>query len=463
MSRCGAAVSSGMKKEHHTLTLEFHGGAKEVTGACYRLRSDRTDILVDCGMFQGSRFCEKLNFSAFKFNPAEIDAVFITHSHIDHIGRLPKLVKEGFQGPIYSTAPTKDLGALMLEDALHFMKEPEEILYDQYDIDTLLKQWKTIEYGETLSIGDMNVLFKNSGHILGSGMVEVSVEEKKLLFTGDFGNVPSVLLPEPDEMGEGIDYLIIESTYGNRTHDVDEHRALRLERAIEDVATRGGTLMIPAFANERTQDILFELNEMITHKRVPLMPTFVDSPLAIKATRVFRAYPRYYNDDVKKVQKKDPEVFDFRGLTFTETVEESKRINDVKQPKIIVAGSGMSAGGRILHHERRYLQDARSILLVVGYQSAGSLGRALLDGAKEVTIMKETVPIRAEIRKISGYSAHADQPQLFRFVKKGRASIKKVFVVQGEDDAASQFAQIIKDQLGISAVVPTLYEKIELE
>ncbi len=445
------------------ISIEFHGGAEEVTGACYLLATPQTKILIDCGLFQGSRAMEKKNHEDFKFNPKEIDAVFITHSHIDHIGRLPKLVKDGFTGQIFSTRPTKELATLMLEDALHFMKDPEIALYTKEDIEKTLSMWHSLAYYNPKKLGDIELVFRNAGHILGSAMIEVSVGGKKILFTGDFGNVPSVLLPPPDPLPDGIDYLIIESTYGDKTHQNMDGRSLQLERAIEDIVTRGGMLMIPAFATERTQDILYELNDMVTHKRVPDVPVFVDSPLAIKITEVFRKHPTLYNADVQETMKSDPHVFDFKGLRFTESVDESKAINDVHPPKVILAGSGMSSGGRIVHHEVRYLKDEKSIMLIVGFQSGGSIGRQLIDGVPEVTLLGETVPVRAEIRKISGYSAHADGPQLFEFIKQGKDSLKTVFIVQGEENAAGRLAQDIRDKLGITAKIPRLYEKAILE
>lgn len=448
------------------ITLEFHGGAGEVTGACYLLKGSDASILIDCGMFQGHSSLEKLNYEPFSFEPSSVDAVFITHSHLDHVGRLPKLVRDGFGGIIYSTSPTKDLSKLILDDALHLVKEHKNAVkgfFDDADVERTMARWKTLDYGEPVSVGSLEVLLKNSGHILGSSMIEVYAEGKKILFTGDFGNIPSVLLPSPDPLSEGTDYLIIESTYGNRTHGETIDRTLQLERAIEDTVTRGGTLMIPAFATERTQDILYELNSMVMNHRVPQVPVFVDSPLAAKITDVYRSYPDYYNKTVFTLMKKDPAVFDFKGLKFTVTKEESKAINDIRPPKVVVAGSGSSMGGRILHHEARYLSDPRSILLVVGYQAGGSLGRRLLDGEKTVTILNQTIPVHAEVRNISGYSAHADEPQLYDFMRRGRTSLAKVFIVQGEAEAATQLAQDVKDRLGISAEIPALYDSFALE
>lgn len=444
-------------------TIEFFGGVGEVTGSCYLVSYEDTKILIDCGMFQGSEAMDVMNRKDFQFDPKSIDAVFITHAHIDHIGRLPKLVKSGFHGAIYSTLPTKELSELLLADSLHFMKDPDEALYNEDDIKKTISLWKSLEYHQETQVGSYSVSLRDAGHILGSSMIHIKAGQKQILFSGDFGNSPSILLPPPEEMPDGIEYLVIESTYGNRIHDVSEDRALKLERAIEDVVTNGGVLMIPAFATERTQDILYKLNEMVMHSRIPKIPIFVDSPLAIKATAVFNKFRNHYNADVQEAMRKDPEIFNFKGLKFTSTVDESKAINDVPPPKVILAGSGMSTGGRILHHELRYLPDPRSMLLLVGYQSGGSLGRRLSDGASEVKILKEMVAVRAEIRKVAGFSAHADGPQLFNFVKRGRASLKRVFVVQGENEAAAALAQEVKDQLGVTAETPSLYEKVVLE
>jgi metallo-beta-lactamase family protein len=266
---------------------------------------------------------------------------------------------------------------------------------------------------------------------------------------------PRVSIPETN-------VLIVESAYGNRLHKHVQDRGLMLERAIEDVVARKGTLMLPVFATERTQEILYEINEMMEFKRVPAIPVFVDSPLAIKITDIFSKYTDYYRDEVRTLAKKHPHLFQFKNLKFTASVEESKAINDVPQPKVILAGSGMSSGGRILHHEKRYLPDPNSILLVTGYQAAGSLGRRLLDKKSEVYIYGEPVAVRAETRVIDGYSAHADEAELFTYVDEMRDNLERVFVVQGEPDAALSFQQTIRDRLGVPAVAPVYGERFEL-
>jgi len=443
------------------MKLSFHGGAREVTGACYLLITAKTKVLVDCGLFQGCDECSELNFENFRFDPREIELVLITHAHLDHIGRLPKLIKEGFSGKIFSTPPTKDLARLMLGDALAIAKRTNGELYSEEDLEKTFGLWKTISYNEVYRAGDLSFCFREAGHILGSALSEIWAEGKHLLFTGDLGNTPSALLPPPHTFRD-IDYLIIESTYGNRTHEAPEERVLKLERAVEDVTARQGTLLIPAFATERTQDILFLLNEMLLFKRIPEIPVFVDSPLAIRVTRVFEDYVSYYREEIQKLYLEHPHLFEFKKLKFTETSEESKKINDISPPKVVIAGSGMMQGGRILHHARRYLSDPKSILLFVGYQAAGSLGRRLLDKEKAVKIWGEEVAVEAEIRKINGFSAHADNPQLFSFVEKTKDTLKRVFVVQGEEAQALHFMQAIRDRLGIPADAPVLYEEFEL-
>lgn len=443
------------------MKLSFHGGAGEVTGACYLVETGETKILIDCGLFQGSRECAELNYENFSFSPREIDALIVTHAHLDHVGRIPRLIKEGFNGKIFSTAPTRDLAELILQDALHLSTREQRNLYEEWDLEKTLSLWQDIIYGEELEISGVRFKLHNAGHILGSAFVEMSAEKKHFLFSGDLGNVPSLLLPPPDTFRD-IEYLIIESTYGNRTHETAEERVLKLERAVEDVASRGGTLMLPTFATERTQDILHLLNEMLLFKRIPEMPVFVDAPLAIKVTEVFEKYPEFYKEEIQKLCQEHPHLFRFKKLRFTSAVEESKGINDVNPPKIILAGSGMMNGGRILHHARRYLKDPKSILLVIGYQASGSLGRRLLDGEKMVKIFGEEIFVEAEIRKINGFSAHADNPQLMNFIESNRDALKRVFVVQGEEAQAMHLSGEIKDRLGVSADVPRLHESFEL-
>jgi metallo-beta-lactamase family protein len=322
------------------MKITFHGGAREVTGACYLLETGREKFLIDCGLFQGARAFEELNFKNFTFVPAEIDALFVTHGHLDHVGRIPKLVREGFAGKIYSTASTRDLARLILEDAFSLASREEKMLYEMADLERAFAQWHTLPYGESGRVGDVEFTLHNAGHILGSSFIEIRSQEKKILFTGDLGNIPSVLLRPPASV-RGVDYLIIESTYGMRAHEPEGERTLKLERAVEDAASRRGTLLIPAFATERTQDILHLLNEMVHFKRIPEVPVFVDAPLAIRITEVFEKHHEEYREEIRELLRQHPHLFRFKRLRMTQSVEESKAINDVAPPKVIIAGSGM--------------------------------------------------------------------------------------------------------------------------
>lgn len=452
------------------INLSFYGGAQEVTGACYLLETDKTRILVDCGLFQCPRFCEKRNEEKFPFDTASIDALIVTHGHIDHIGRIPKLVREGFRGVIYSTAPTKDFAGIMLEDSLGVLEKEAQsdnrgTFYEKKDIEKALSLWKEAPYYKPFEVGDFHITLKNSGHVLGAAIVQIETgigeEKRTFAFTGDLGNSPTPFLEKTDLL-EDVDYIIIESAYGDRVHEDKGERKTKLERVIEDTFKDSGVLMIPAFSIERTQELLFELNELIENGRIPRAPVFIDSPLAIKATEIYRKHRKEFNQSAQELMQTGDDLFNFPGLRLTRTTDESKSINDVPPPKIIMAGAGMMQGGRILHHARRYLADPHNTLLFVGYQAAGSIGRRLLDGADQVTILGDKIPVRARVYAIGGYSAHADADMLFGFVEHAGRSLRKVFVVQGEPKSALYLVQRIQDSLGVEAVAPKHAESFEL-
>ena len=451
----------------NNLKLSFYGGTGVVTGANFLLESDNEKNLIDCGLFQGNRITERKNRDPFPYNPSFIDFLFITHAHLDHIGRIPKLVKEGFRGRIYSTPATKDLAELIMRDSMGIMKKEakwnnEDVFYSAEDIDKAMELWETASYNKDIDTKSFKIKFKNSGHILGSAMIEIYYNGKKIVFTGDLGNSPAPLLND-SEIVDDADYLIMESVYGDRNHEHFLERTEKLKRIIKETMKIGGVLMIPVFSIERTQILLYELNNLIEKGIISNIPVFLDSPMAIKATMIYKKYEKLFNQNVKDIIKSGDDIFNFPCLKFTLETSESKAINDVENPKIIIAGSGMSNGGRIVHHEKRYLSDPKSTLLIVGYQSINTLGRKIQDGATNVKIFGENVPIRAKIENIRGYSAHADSDDLVDFVKNTKKKVKKVFLTMGEPRVSNVLANRLYKELNVDAVVPQEGEQTELQ
>lgn len=449
-------------------TIGFYGGTGSVTGANFLLNTGEEKILIDCGLVQGSAFAQKENEVPFGYDPRTVDMLFVTHAHADHIGRIPKLVKDGFTGVIYSTPPTRDLAEVMLEDAYKVMvfesqKQGTPILYEPADITRALALWKTMPYGASLQLkGETSVELKNAGHILGSAFVVFARKGKKVLFSGDIGNVPQPLLDPPDYPTD-VHYMVMESVYGDRRHEDVEGRSGLFLSAIRRTIANAGTLIIPAFSLERTQAMLFEINNFVEKKEIDPVPTFLDSPLAIAVTGLYRTHLSYLKQAVQAQIKKGDDIFDFPRLSFTEEVRESQNIASVPGPKIIIAGSGMSHGGRIRLHEEAYLGDPRTTLLLVGYQSVGSVGRLLQDGAKRVTIDGTEVKVRAHIETIHGYSGHADRDALVSFVEGTAPTLKRVFVAMGEEKASLFLVQRLRDFLGVKAEVPTLGSVVEID
>jgi metallo-beta-lactamase family protein len=451
------------------MKLHFCGGAGVVTGVNYLLETKAGKILVDCGLFQGSLEMEKENFEAFSYDPREIKAVIVTHSHLDHIGRLPQLVKLGFSGKIFATPPTIDFTHLILDDSVKILEEKANKadivpLFSRFEVDELMKRFVPVDYyKKTEIINGVNFTYHEAGHILGSAIVEIEAEGKKIVFSGDLGNPPAPLLRAPDFLKEA-DYVLVESTYGDRDHESPQECKDKIERVIEDTMSRGGVLLIPSFALERTQQLLYHLNDLAEHHRIPAVPVYIDSPLATRITEIYKKYPQYFNRETTSEIDSGDDIFNFPGLRFTMTPKESKAINDVKPPKIIIAGSGMSQGGRIVHHEVRYLSDPKNTLLLVTYQAEGTLGRKIAEGADKVEILDQEVEVRARIEKISGYSAHADQRFLMNWLSHfeksnygsgNNSGIKKIFVVQGETEAAKTLGSLIRDELGVDSQTPS--------
>lgn len=448
------------------MQLTFYGGCGEATGANYVLESGGTKIMVDCGLHQGSHYAERENFEKFSYDPSAIEAVFITHAHLDHIGRLPSLVKAGFKGTIYSTTATQDFAELMLIDSEHLLgeeaqREGRPPLYGNQDIDAVMRCWHGLHYHEKTNVGPFSVELYDAGHILGSAIVVIEAEGKRIVFSGDLGNSPAPII-RPTETVPEADYCLVESTYGDRVHDDVPKRVEMLKQTITSTVHAGGTLMIPSFAMERTQDLLYVLHELFEANAIPRVPVFIDSPLAIKVTEVYKKHEDYFNTAVRDEERMSgDDIMNFPGLTLTLTTEQSKEINNVTPPKIIIAGSGMSNGGRILHHEMRYLPDPKSTIVFVGYQAEGSMGRQILEGAPEVRIFGEVVPVRAQKVNIPGYSAHADQPHLVAWVG-AMKGLKKAFVVQGEAPSSAALAAKITEELHVPAEPPKPGETVEL-
>lgn len=453
------------------IKITFAGGAKSPTGSNFLIEVGDKKFLVDCGLYQGNKYCDECNLEPFIYDPKTIDGLFVTHGHLDHVGRIPKLVHEGYSGPIYSTPPTRDIGELIMLDSMFILKKEAEHsgtkpLYEEADVIEAMRNWHTMPYHEVLpihtSVGVLSVRLLDAGHILGSSMIEFTLNGKKLLLTGDLGNTPSPLLRDTEKI-ENIDYLVMESVYGDRNHENKEEKVNLFKKAIKKILTSGGNLLIPAFSVERTQELLYYLNQMVEAGDIPRVPVYVDAPLGINITKVYKKYEDYFNKNVDAIIHSGDDIFKFPGLRETSSTDDSKAINHDQRSKIIIAGSGMSNGGRILHHEKAYLGDPRTILLLVGYQAAGTLGRLLQDGHKQVHIMGEEVNVKAEIIMIGGFSAHKDSQHLVEFVESTSHTLKHVFVVLGEPKSSAFLAQRIHEYYGVPVSVPELNNTVELE
>lgn len=449
------------------LKLTFCAGTGTVTGANFLLEGNDKKFLVDCGLVQGEKIADDINWAPFQYDPSTIDILFITHAHIDHIGRIPKLIADGFKGKIVSTIPTMEITEVMLEDTAHLLSRDTEHgladIYTEANIKKAMSLWETLEYHQVLNVDHgFQFSFKDSGHILGSGILEVVYNGKKIVFTGDLGNSPSPILRDTEKIMDA-DYLIMESVYGDRNHEDRNERQKKLGEIIHENYERKGTLIMPTFSLERTQELLFEMDSFIEDKSMPLMPVFLDSPLAIKLTKVYKKYEKYFNPNAIKIIASGDDIFNFPGLKMTLETEESKAILQVPPPKIVIAGSGMSNGGRIIHHEKNYLPDPNNTILLIGYQSVGTMGRLIQEGVKHLNIQGEDIPLRAKVAMISGYSGHKDSDHLVEFVSDTAHKVKKIFVVMGEPKSSLFLAQKLHDNLGVNAVAPAGGDSVILE
>jgi metallo-beta-lactamase family protein len=461
------------------MKLQFLGAAGTVTGSCFLVETVHSRILVDCGMFQGSKDIRERNYGSFLVPPRNINAVLITHAHIDHSGLIPKLVKYGFKGRIYATKPTMELIQVLLPDSGHIQEMEIErknrknrragrpMLEPIYTVNEAYKSLSYLQgigYNEVIQVTpDIRAHFVDAGHILGSAMIEVWVQENgkevKLVFSGDIGNHEQPIVNDPSII-DTTDYLIMESTYGNRLHSEPQDEIELLCDAIQNTYQKGGNLIIPAFAVERTQDLLYHLSLLIEQKRIPPMPVYIDSPLAAAATAIFQKHREYYDQETSDVVNRGGDPFQFPGIKFTQTAEESKNLNNI-HGSIIISASGMCDAGRIRHHLKYNLWRPESTVLFVGYQAEGTLGRQLLNGEKKVRIFGDDIVVKADIRFIDSYSAHADQAGLISWVKKFSVPPGEVILVHGEQESTNALAGLLRSE-GFKVTVPEWQQVLEL-
>ena len=443
------------------MKIQFLGASREVTGSNYLIETNGKKIIVDCGYFQGSHANRFKNLENFLYDPKTIDAVILTHAHLDHCGRLPKLSAAGFIGKIYATGPTRDLAEIVLEDTLGLMDE-DEMIFSELDITKTLSLFQISEYHQRIEIiKDVFLVFFDAGHIIGSSFIMLEIEGKRIIFSGDLGNSPVPIL-KPLENLPGADILVIESTYGGRIHEDIKNREQKLIDNIVPTIQAGGTVLIPSFAIERTQEILYELDNIFSQKRMPAVPFFLDSPMAIRATEVFVKYSYLWNAEAKDRDKKIGDIFEFPNLEMCLTTEQSKKINNISGGKVIIAGAGMMEGGRILHHAARYLPDPNSSLIIVGYQVEGTLGRELFEGAKTVKIHGKRIAVRAKIKAIGAYSAHADSKHLVSWADTNTVDNPYIFITHGEFTQSEALKNSLQN-IGYNKInIPKLTESFEV-
>ncbi|MCX6787755.1 MAG: MBL fold metallo-hydrolase [Candidatus Kaiserbacteria bacterium] len=453
------------------LRLSFYGGAGKVTGSNFLIEGARGKVLVDCGIEQGGDFVEAHIYGPFPYDVTTIDALILTHAHLDHVGRIPKLVRDGFRGKIYMTLPTKNLAELILRDSVGILGEEAKRrgarpLYEEQDVDKTFSLVETLEYHTEREVAPgLSVYLRNTGHILGSASVRITDDEGvTVALTGDIGNSPSPLLPNWEPIPDA-DALVMESVYGDRLHPPAAERVQALRDTLKRAITKGGTILIPAFSLERTQLMLYELSNFFDAGELPKIPVFLDSPLAIKVTAIYEKWgPTYFKSETEDEIKREGSVFEFPFLKNTLSRGESEAIEKVSGPKIIIAGAGMSHGGRIGRWEARYLPDPSSTLIIVGYQAPGSPGRRMMEGASSVRLNGAEVRIKATVENLEGWSAHADRDGLLAFAEAALAEKrpKVIFTAIGEPAAERFLAQRIHDYLGARAVAPELGQTWEI-
>jgi metallo-beta-lactamase family protein len=457
--------------------LHFLGGAGTVTGSRFLLDTGRARVLVDCGLYQGAKALRERNWSPFDGDPADIDAVLLTHAHVDHSGYLPRLHRLGYRGPVYTTHNTEQLCDVLLRDSARLHEEaaryanlkgfskhdPALPLYTEADAEAVLKRFRSVDFDDALGIAKgIDARFSRAGHILGSATIRLELEgEGSIVFSGDLGRDAHPLLLPPEAPSE-CDVMLVESTYGDRAHR-DDDALSRLALAIGRTAARGGVTVIPAFAVDRTEVILLALRRLMDANRISRMPIYVDSPMALAALDIYRAAIARGSREVRPEMRGQGEPFDPGTLVETPTVQESREINDVDAPAIIISASGMATGGRILHHLARRLPDSRNSIVLVGFQASGTRGHRLLAGETSLKMLGHYVPVRAEIINITDFSVHADRDELVSWLGRTPAAPGVTYVVHGEADASAALQRRITDELGWFSVVPKLGERVCVE
>ncbi len=455
--------------------IEFLGGVRSVTGSKFLVRGESVQILVECGQYQGLKELRLRNWEPFPIPPVEVDAAILTHAHLDHCGLLPKFVREGFKGKTYCTEDTARLAAVVLEDAAKMQMEDAEYaarkgfskhrvplpLFDSIDASDAIATLEATPFLERVEIAKNSyVTFHRAAHILGSAIVELEVEGKRIIFSGDLGRINHPILSSPDPLPDrSIDALLIESTYGDRRHQVVGDA---LSEVIKRTIKRGGIVLIPAFAVDRTEVILHRLKELMDSHSIPKVPIFVDSPMALRSLDIYRdAFDRPALDIDPKI-KAEGDPFDSEFYRSARSVEESKALAELNTPAIIISASGMATGGRVLHHLRRLLPNSRNAIVLVGYQSVGTRGRSLADGAKTLKMFGSYIDVRAEIAKINEFSVHADSAEMIEWLSTAATPPNKTFIVHGEEGAGALFQQLISERLGWGAVIPDRNKRYEI-
>ncbi len=468
------------------MNIQFLGAAKVVTGSNILVTTKDYQFIIDCGLFQGSEDLENLNYEDFKFDPKEIDFMLLSHAHIDHCGRIPKLVKDGFRGKIYCTNATYDLADIMLKDSGYIQesdtqwinksrrrsgKEPVEPLYSVEDAENSLRYFEPVLYDQKVEInGGISVRFKDAGHILGSSIIEIWIEEKKdtakIVFSGDLGTSGKPLIRDPEFIDEA-DYLIMESTYGDREHENKEFRMKRLMEIINETVSNNGTVIIPSFAVGRTQELIYELNKYYAEhdnlEEFLKIPIYIDSPMAISATEIFRKNSYAFDKEARDYILKGDNPLKFDNLYFVRDHKESMRLNEADYPKVIISASGMCTAGRVRHHLKHNLWKEKNAVVFVGYQAHGTLGRILQEGATSVKLLGENIAVTASIHSVEGFSGHADQKDLLRWIGKFKKKPKRIFLVHGESNSSEALKELIFKKYHIDSYIPSMGYSFTIE